>query len=468
MNSGSPTAAYNLKAVIHETGLKPDTLRAWERRYGLPAPERTAGGHRLYSQRDIDCVRWLIARQDEGLSISHAVNLWRALEAAGEDPLADTQNGDAVTNQAAVDEAPPVVDLTAGQPLAQLRQQWVAACLAFNEPAAQHALNQAFALFAPEHVCFEILQKGVAEIGQGWYEGRVTVQQEHFASALAVRRLDALLMVTPPPNRAGRILVGCPPEEQHTFSPLLLLLLLRRHGWDAIYLGVDVPLQQIKATVKATHADLLILSAQQLHTAASLLEMAQMLADSRVLVAYGGLVFNLLPAIRQRIPAHFLGERLEDAPQMAARLLATRPAQPQPTPLSAVYEDALKVFMERYPLIEAQAWRDSAHVNIPPPILIRANSGMTQNILAALKLGDLNLAAADIVWLEDLLFNHRLPAERDALRQYLFAYREALTRNLAQRGEVLVDWIDRLLQDAAPLAPIKAALPDKVALESFA
>lgn len=456
MNSGPPTAAYNLKAVIHETGLKPDTLRAWERRYGLPTPERTAGGHRLYSQRDIDLVRWLVARQEEGLSIRHAVNLWRALEAAGEDPLADMQkNGDVVSNQIAVDEPPLVTDLTAGQPLAQLRQQWVAACLAFDEPAAQHALNQAFALFAPEHVCFEILQKGMAEIGQGWYEGRVTVQQEHFASALAVRRLDALLMVTPPPNRVGRILVGCPPEEQHTFSPLLLLLLLRRHGWDAIYLGVDVPLAQIKATVQATHADLLILSAQQLHTAASLLEMAQMLADSRVLVAYGGLVFNQLPAIRQRIPAHFLGERLEDAPQMAARLLTNRPARPQPTPLSAAYADALAVFMECHPLIEAQAWRDSAHINIPPPILIRANSGMTQNILAALKLGDLNLAAADIVWLEDLLFNHRLPAERDALRQYLFAYREALARNLAQRGEVVVEWIDRLLQDAAPLAQVK-------------
>ncbi|MCA9937221.1 MAG: MerR family DNA-binding transcriptional regulator, partial [Anaerolineales bacterium] len=39
-----------MKVVVQETGLKPDTLRAWERRYGVPSPERTAGGHRLYSQ----------------------------------------------------------------------------------------------------------------------------------------------------------------------------------------------------------------------------------------------------------------------------------------------------------------------------------------------------------------------------------------------------------------------------------
>src|SRR4030042_4721348 len=60
--------SFNVKAVVRETGLKPDTLRAWERRYRLPRPERTAGGHRLYSQRDIDCLRWLAARQTEGLS----------------------------------------------------------------------------------------------------------------------------------------------------------------------------------------------------------------------------------------------------------------------------------------------------------------------------------------------------------------------------------------------------------------
>ncbi len=61
------TPIYNLKAVVQETGLKPDTLRAWERRYGsLPEPNRTGGGHRLYSQQDINTLKWLLARQDEG------------------------------------------------------------------------------------------------------------------------------------------------------------------------------------------------------------------------------------------------------------------------------------------------------------------------------------------------------------------------------------------------------------------
>ena len=49
----SKEPAFNLKVIIHETGIKADTLRAWERRYDLPQPARTAGGHRLYSSYDI-------------------------------------------------------------------------------------------------------------------------------------------------------------------------------------------------------------------------------------------------------------------------------------------------------------------------------------------------------------------------------------------------------------------------------
>ncbi|NOH02063.1 MAG: MerR family transcriptional regulator [Chloroflexi bacterium] len=84
----SKSPAYNLKAVLRETGLAADTSRARERRYGLPAPRRGAGGHRLYSQYDIEIVKWLIARRAEGLSISRAVDLWNEITASGSGPLA--------------------------------------------------------------------------------------------------------------------------------------------------------------------------------------------------------------------------------------------------------------------------------------------------------------------------------------------------------------------------------------------
>ena len=186
MSVASDTPTFNLKAVVQETDLKPDTLRAWERRYGLPQPERTSGGHRLYSQRDIDTLKWLLARQDEGLSISRAVALWRELEESSVDPLLEfaSSNGE---------KLPPAMSLEVGDTLVQLRDSWIEYCLDYEEQKAEYVLAQAFALYSPETVCIELLQKGLARIGAEWYSGRATAQQEHFASALAMRRLESLL-----------------------------------------------------------------------------------------------------------------------------------------------------------------------------------------------------------------------------------------------------------------------------------
>src|SRR3982751_5110976 len=71
----STAPVFNTKAVARETGVPADTFRAWERRYGMPRPQRTQGGHRLYSERDIAIIRWLRDRTDQGVNISHAVLL---------------------------------------------------------------------------------------------------------------------------------------------------------------------------------------------------------------------------------------------------------------------------------------------------------------------------------------------------------------------------------------------------------
>ena len=150
---------------MQETGLKPDTLRAWERRYSLPEPNRTSGGHRLYSQQDINTLKWLLARQEEGLSISRAVNLWRSLKSEGRDPLQVTPLGHGDEVQLAY----PTIE--SDNTIVELRRAWVEACTAFDERKAEMVLNQAFSYYAPEIVCFELLQKALAEIGSGWYEG---------------------------------------------------------------------------------------------------------------------------------------------------------------------------------------------------------------------------------------------------------------------------------------------------------
>src|SRR5262245_51252308 len=167
----STTPAFNLKVVLKETGLAADTLRAWERRYGLPVPQRTAGGHRLYSQRDIEIIKWLMRRQAEGLSISRAVDMWNELLASGSDPLADSSQSYLVSSS-------PVLTQTRTQDttLDSLRFNWIKACLDFNESTAEQILNQAFSMFPIEAVCMDVLQKGLSEIGDRWYENSASVQ----------------------------------------------------------------------------------------------------------------------------------------------------------------------------------------------------------------------------------------------------------------------------------------------------
>ena len=149
---------FNLRAVVQQTGIKPDTLRAWERRYGLPTPQRSSGGHRLYSLRDIDTIKWLIARQGEGMSISRAVEMWEQYEAAGQDPVLVVSP----TARPATTAPQP-----AGGTVSDLREQWIDACLAYDEGQAEQLLNYAFALYTPETVVVELLQRAMAQIGQG-------------------------------------------------------------------------------------------------------------------------------------------------------------------------------------------------------------------------------------------------------------------------------------------------------------
>jgi methanogenic corrinoid protein MtbC1 len=439
-NQRRPT--YNLKVAVRETGLKPDTIRAWERRYGLPTPERSQGGHRLYSQQDIDTLKWLISRQAEGMSISRAVELWRQIEADGDDPL------QALATPGVSEGALPL-SLSQGDVLADLRERWVTACQDYDEQTAGQVIAQASARFPPEIVCFEILQRGLAEVGSGWYEGRVSVQQEHFCSALAMRRLQAMVAASPPPSRPARIIVACPPEERHTFGPLLITFLLKRRGWEVIYLGADVPAERLADTVESTHPHLIVLSAQQLVTAARLLEIARLLADREVPVGYGGRVFNEQPALQTRIPGYFLGETLEQAPQEVEHLLASPAPAPAVEAPSAAYRRLLAAFRDRRSLIEARIWEIVEPMGMSDAHVIEANLNMSRSVMAALSFGDVSLLGPDIEWVMGLIDNSGLPERlegygtgADVLRDYLGAYREAFS---AEVGEVLggpvIEWL---------------------------
>ena len=438
MSKPSKAPAYNLKVVMQETGIKADTLRAWERRYGLPVPERTSGGHRLYSQYDIETIKWLQARQTEGLRINRAVNLWRRMQDSDQDPLLALPVEEIQT---------PVVagELISGEILDEMKENWIAACMVFDEPSAENILAQAFARYPLETVCLEILRKGLSEIGNLWYSGESTVQQEHFASSLAIRRLDALLAAAPAPTRKGRILIGCPAGEEHVFSALMVTLLLRHHGYDVIYLGANVPLAQLGKTITSTQPTLVVLTAQQLTSAAALYEVALFLHRKKVRLGYGGLIFNLLPGLRKRIPGHFLGETLEQAVQEIERLITSQAETPGVESVPEIYQIAQRQFNQKQPLIEAYLFEQLQKNGMQEHHLEIASDFLVNDIQAGLILGDMEFLQFEIDWIKSLLENHNIP--EDLLLHYLVLYKQASEANLSEAGQPIINWLDRMIAE---------------------
>lgn len=74
-NGGGVAALFPIRVVARLTGINPVTIRAWERRYRLVLPERTPGGHRLYSRADVELLRAASRLVDQGVSISRATRL---------------------------------------------------------------------------------------------------------------------------------------------------------------------------------------------------------------------------------------------------------------------------------------------------------------------------------------------------------------------------------------------------------
>ncbi len=431
---------YNLKAVVRQTGLKPDTLRAWERRYGLPTPERSSGGHRLYSQRDVDIIRWLVSRQQEGLSIKRAVDLWRQVEAAGRDPLK-------TATPIATQMVPAPASWRAGETLEELRERWLEACLTYDEQHGERILMEAFSIYPPEVVAIQILERAVAEMGDLWYRNEATVQQEHFCSALVIRRLQSLIMAAPPPSRPGRILAACPPEENHVIGLLLLTFLLRRRGWEVVYLGANVPVDRLEITIEETKPQLVILAAQQLHSAATLMEMAEVLHKQDIPVAYGGLVFNLLPELRALMAGHFLGEQVDRVPQVVESLMAAPLPVPEPEKVPDRFRVARAHFRERQGTIEARLIQRLIPASIPSNHLAVANRELALNIGAALELGNMAFLGTDIEWVKGLMRNHRMTGE--ALDDYLEAYYQVARDQLDERGEPIITWLGSVVNVSA-------------------
>lgn len=339
---------YNVKAIARQTGVAAATLRAWERRYGVPAPPRTHSGYRLYSARDVARVRWLKTQIENGMSISQAVQLLKALESQ-----LPSSNGTA-----------PVKAVEGAQPASfqRLHDEIAAAAVEFDESRVERALNEAFTLFSVEDVCLNVMQPALVTLGERWHAGEINVGVEHFLTHLMRRKLLSLLAMSPAPTREARIVSGCAPREYHELGILMLSLFLRRAGFHVIYLGQSISTMRLDETLAKAQPDLLLLSASGLVAAAHLLNVAEQLPaqrdDRRWVLAYGGRIFNALPQLQTRVGGLFLGEDAREAAQQVTALLARgHAAPPSPSPFPQAAQETLAEFRLRRPDILAGAVR---------------------------------------------------------------------------------------------------------------
>jgi methanogenic corrinoid protein MtbC1 len=422
------TPIYNLKAVMREVGLSAATLRAWELRYGLPKPQRTAGGHRLYSKLDIELIKWLIEQQKAGLSISRAVELWKTMQVRSKAP--------GLQLEPAISEKLPEEGV-----LDDLRGNWIRACCAYDDHTANQILDQAFAIAPPETICLEVLQKGMAEIGQRWYAAAVSVQQEHFASAVALRRINNLLAAVSLPTRTGRILAACPPGEQHDFILMLIAYLLRREGWEVVYLGANVPLKDLDRTIKSTQPKLIVSSAQTINSAATLRKLSESVLLQGVPLAYGGGIFCALPDLTRYIKGFYLGSSILKVSQEVEQLVKATPEVSLAPPVPPDYLRALELFRQSEPNIASDVETDLKGGELAANLVQVANANLGQMISSALIIGDINLLDQSVEWLNGLLRNYGFSTA--ILLVYYSAYSRAVFKHLGSEGKAIWEWLGK-------------------------
>lgn len=299
---------YNTKAVAQETGVPADTFRAWERRYGVPRPQRTEGGHRLYSERDIATIRWLRDRTAEGLTISQAIAL-----------MTDGTESNLGWLNTAVDTEPHTWD--------RLNSRLYAALVDFDATRAEQILGEAFAIYPLEDVFLKLVQPTMIEIGEQWHSGKISVTAEHFATQFIRRKLSGLFNTYNITDGRGLVLIGCAPSEQHDLGALMIAVFLVRHGWQVVYLGSEVPLRDLLETVRQLQPDLVCMAATTTETAAQLLEVGrsvQTMPPPCPAFGYGGRAFNLNPMLAQKMPGTFLGHDAQEVVDSVADILSGR------------------------------------------------------------------------------------------------------------------------------------------------
>lgn len=226
---------FPIRTVSSLTGVNSVTLRAWERRYGLIRPKRTAKGHRLYSREDIDLINRVLALLDKGVSIG--------------------QVRQALARQGAAEPVGEPVDVWS-----RYRSRMVGAIIRFDEAGIEDTYNEAISLYPIAEVTSKLVVPLLRELGRRWETAEGSIAEEHFFSVYLRNKLGARFHHRPRNARGPRLLCACLPGERHVVGMLLFALSAVALDYRVILLGADLPLEELVVAQRRSEADCVVLS----------------------------------------------------------------------------------------------------------------------------------------------------------------------------------------------------------------
>lgn len=219
---------YTVRQVSALTGIAPDTLRAWERRYEVVTPARTESGYRIYDDRDVERLQLMARLVAEGAPASLAAQQVEATLAGGGPEVGSALPG--VTGSSATS---PLDDLAL--------DALVVAARNLDREEVDAVLDRAFSTGSFETVAEQWLLPAVAELGTAWADGRIDVAGEHLVSGAVRGRLGRAFDAAGTALGGPVVLVGLPPGSLHELGSLTFAICLRRLGADVRWLGADLP-----------------------------------------------------------------------------------------------------------------------------------------------------------------------------------------------------------------------------------
>jgi methylmalonyl-CoA mutase cobalamin-binding subunit len=223
--------------VSRLTGLSPDIIRAWERRYGVVAPTRGPRGARLYADGDVAHLRLLRRAVTSGRAIGDVARLERGeLEALVGPTVPDA-------TRAAVAATPGTGTLAPA----------LAALERFDHAALGRCLGDALMAFGARDFVDRVAAPLLVEAGDRWADGTLSVADEHLLSGVMHNLLGGVVRSRQTVGHPT-VLLATPSGERHEFGLLMAGLVIAESGCDLCYLGVDLPAAEVAAAARRSGA----------------------------------------------------------------------------------------------------------------------------------------------------------------------------------------------------------------------